>query len=371
VKIGLIKEIKTKENRVGLTLAGVAALSANGHRVHVEQGAGLGSGFADDAYRQAGAIIVATAEAWDNELVIKVKEPVESEYRYLKQQIVFTYFHLAGVPWALTEALLAGKTSAVAYETLEDSNGRLPLLAPMSAVAGNMAVQMGSHYLAAYNGGNGMMLGSVLGKRYGKVLIIGDGVVGSHAAKTAIGLGANVAVAGLFPENGERLRREISEEIDFFISEPAAIAEHLLDTDLLVGAVLLHGARAAHVVSEAMVKTMQPGSVLVDVSIDQGGCIETARATTHADPVYTRHGVIHYCVGNMPGAYPRTSTLALTDATLPYVLKLADKGLAALADDKGFGKALNTFQGYITCKPVAEAYQVWDRYKEAPSSFSD
>lgn len=369
MKIGLIKEIKTKENRVGLTPAGVAALSANGHRLHVEQGAGLGSGFDDDAYRQAGAIIVATTEAWDNELVIKVKEPVESEYGYLKQQIVFTYFHLAGVPWGLTEALLAGKTSAVAYETLEDANGRLPLLAPMSAVAGNMAVQMGCHYLAAYKGGKGVMLGSVLGKLHGKVLILGDGVVGSHAARTAVGLGANVAVAGLFPENGARMRREISADIEFFISEPAAIAEHLLDTDLLVGAVLLHGARAAHLVSEAMVKTMQPGSVLVDVSIDQGGCIETAHATTHDDPVYEKHGVIHYCVSNMPGAYPRTSTLALTDATLPYVLKLADKGLAALSEDPGFGKALNTYQGYITCKPVAESYEVFDRYRDPPPSF--
>ena len=197
MKIGLIKEIKSKENRVGLTPEGVAALTANGHQVFVEQGVGLGSGFSDDAYRQAGAAIVSTAQAWDKDLVVKVKEPVEAEYAYLKQQIVFTYFHLAGVPWALTEALLAGKTSAVAYETVEDSNGRLPLLAPMSAVAGNMAVQMGCHYLAAYNGGKGVMLGSVLGRRHGKVLILGDGVVGSHAARTAIGLGANVVVAGL------------------------------------------------------------------------------------------------------------------------------------------------------------------------------
>ncbi len=370
MKIGLIKEIKTKENRVGLTPAGVAALTANGHQVHVEQGAGLGSGFSDDAYRQAGGHIVTTEAAWDNELVIKVKEPTEPEYQFLKQQIVFTYFHLAGVPWGLTEALLSSKTSAVAYETLEDVNGRLPLLAPMSAVAGNMAVQIGGHYLAAYKGGKGVMLGSVLGKRHGKVLILGDGVVGSHAARTAIGLGANVVVAGLLPENGARLRRDISEEIEFFVSEPSAIAEHLLDTDLLVGAVLLHGARASHLVSEAMVKTMQAGSVLVDVSIDQGGCIETAHATTHADPVYVQHGVIHYCVSNMPGAYPRTATLALTDATLPYVLKLADKGLTALSDDPGFAKALNTHQGFITCKPVAEAYEVWDRYRDLPSNFS-
>ncbi len=371
MKIGLIKEIKIRENRVGLTPAGVEALRTNGHHMYVEQGAGLGSGFTDDAYRKAGAFIVSTAEAWDQELVVKVKEPIESEYHYLKRQIVFTFFHLAGVPWGLTEALLAGKTSAVAYETLEDANGRLPLLAPMSAVAGNMAVQMGCHYLASHNGGKGVMLGSVLGKRYGKVLILGDGVVGSHAAGTAIGLGANVIVAGLFPESGDRLRREISPEIGFFISEPSAIAEHLLDTDLLVGAVLVHGARAEHLVSEAMVSSMQPGSVLVDVSIDQGGCIQTARATTHDDPVYLQSGVIHYCVSNMPGAYPRTSTLALTNSTLPYLLKLADSGLNALSADSGFAKALNTHQGYITYRPIAQAFGVLERYKEVPEALLD
>ncbi|MGZ4959478.1 MAG: alanine dehydrogenase [Methylomonas sp.] len=370
MKIGLIKEIKPQENRVGLTPAGVAALNANGHRVEVEQGAGLGSGFSDDAYRQAGAAIVATAKAWDNELVVKVKEPVEAEYAYLKHQIVFTYFHLAGVPRALTEALLKAKTTAIAYETLEDADGRLPLLAPMSAVAGNMAVQMGSHFLAVYKGGKGVMLGSVLGRKHGKVLILGDGIVGSHAARTAIGLGAHVVVAGLLRENGERLRRDISEDIEFFVSDSGMIAEHLRDTDLLVGAVLLHGARATHLVSEAMVKSMQPGSVLVDVSIDQGGCIETSHPTTHNNPVYEKHGVIHYCVSNMPGAYPRTSTLALTDATLPYVLMLADKGLTVLLDDPGFGKALNTYQGFITCKPVAEAYEALDRYREFPSQIS-
>jgi len=362
MKIGLIKEIKTKENRVGITPAGVAALNAKQHQIFVEQGAGLGSGFSDEAYRQAGARIVSTDEAWDQELVVKVKEPVETEYRYLKQQIVFTYFHLAGVARELTEALLVGKTSAVAYETLEDANGRLPLLAPMSAVAGNMAVQMGCYHLAAHNGGKGVMLGSVLGKRYGKVLIIGDGMVGSHAARTAIGLGANVTVVGLFPENGERLRLNISEEIEFVVSTPEVIAEQLRDTDLLVGAVLVHGARAEHLVTDAMVKSMQPGSVLVDVSIDQGGCIETAHATTHDNPVYQKHGVIHYCVSNMPGAYPRTSTLALTEATLPYLLKLADKGLAALSEDVGFAKALNTHQGCIRYKPVAEALGLLDRY---------
>ncbi|WP_347987225.1 alanine dehydrogenase [Methylomonas sp. AM2-LC] len=370
MKIGLIKELKIKENRVGLTPEGVKTLTENGHLVHVEQGAGIGSGFSDEIYRQAGALLVTSDEAWNQELIIKVKEPINEEYKNLKNQLVFTYFHLAGVAPELTTALLAGKTGAIAYETLEDENGRLPLLAPMSAVAGNMAVQMGSYYLAAHNGGKGIMLGSVLGKKYGKVLIIGDGVVGFHAAKTAIGLGANVTVAGLFAENASHLHREISADIKFIISSSTSIAEQLPDTDLLVGAVLVHGARASHLISSEMVKSMQPGSVLVDVSIDQGGCIETAHATSHDNPVYTEHGVIHYCVSNMPGAFPRTSTQALTSATLPYILKLADHGLTALNTDPGFAKALNTYQGYITYKPVAEALGKLDQYRDKPVSFS-
>lgn len=371
MKVGLIKEIKTKENRVGLTPKGVATLVGRGHQVCVEQACGVGSGFGDDLYRQAGADIVNTDVAWNCDLVIKVKEPIEQEFQYLQQQIVFTYLHLAGVPLALTNALLDAKTSALAYETLENAEGRLPLLAPMSAVAGNMAVQMGCHFLAAYLGGKGVMLGSVLGTRHGNVLIIGDGVVGCHAARTAVGLGANVTIAGLFPENAVRLQREIDSDIAYIISEPATIAAHVRTSDLVVGAVLVHGARAAHVVTETMVQSMQPGSVIVDVSIDQGGCIETAHATSHDDPVYLRHGVIHYCVSNMPGAYPRTSTLALTDATLPYVIKLADQGLAALRQDQGFAKALNTHKGFLTCEPVAGAFGLMDRFRKYPHDFSE
>ncbi|MGR8930809.1 MAG: alanine dehydrogenase [Gammaproteobacteria bacterium] len=371
MKVGLIREIKSKENRVGLTPDGVAMLTSNGHHVFVERGAGIGSGFSDRSYQKAGANIVDTDEAWEQELVVKVKEPIKTEYSYLRQQIIFTYFHLAGAPLELTESLLAGKTTAVAYETLEDENGRLPLLAPMSAVAGNMAVQMACHYLASYKGGKGVMLGSVLGKRHGEVLIIGDGVVGSHAARSAVGLGANVTVAGLYPENGERLRREISSEINYVISEPATIASYMRSADLVVGAVLLHGARTKHVVTEEMVRGMQPGSVIVDVSIDQGGCVETSQMTTHEDPVYVRHGIIHYCVGNMPGAFPRTSTVALTDATFPYVLKLANKGVAALTEDLGFAKAINTYQGYITCKPVADVYALPQRFRVFPGEFDD
>ncbi len=369
MKVGLIKEIKSKENRVGLTPTGVTALIARGHRVSVEKDAGLGSGFSNQAYQQAGAEIVDTSQAWDNELVVKVKEPVEAEYAYLQQQIVFTYFHLAGVSWALTESLLNGKTSAVAYETLEDANGRLPLLAPMSAVAGNMAVQMGAYYLAACHGGKGVMLGSVLGRKHGNVLIIGDGVVGTHAARTAAGLGANVTVAGLLAENAARLQREVSADIRFVLSEPGTIAEHVRNADLVIGAVLMHGARAAHVVSADMIRSMQPGSVVVDVSIDQGGCIETAQMTTHDAPVFEKYGVIHYCVGNMPGAYPRTATLALTDVTLPYVLRLADQGLAALMQDPGFAKALNTHAGYLCCEPVARAFNMQSRYRSFPDVF--
>jgi len=370
MRVGLIKETKLEEYRVGLTPAGAATLVAHGHQVSVEQAAGIGSGFSDTDYQKAGARIVNTAEAWDNELVVKVKELISQEYGYLKQQIVFTYFHLAGVPKALTESLLAAKTTAVAYETLEDENGRLPLLAPMSAIAGNMSVQMGCHYLAKCNGGKGVMLGSVLGKRHGNVLIIGDGVVGSHAARAAVGLGAKVTVAGLFPENAARLQRDISADLAFIVSEPATVAEHVRDADLLIGAVLVHGARATHVISEEMVKSMQPGSVIVDVSIDQGGCIETAHATTHAEPVYEKHGVIHYCVSNMPGAFPRTATLALTDATFPYVLKLANQGLKALTQAPGFAKAVNTHQGFITCRPAAGVFSMLDAYRIFPNDFA-
>ena len=369
MKIGLIKETKPEEHRVGLTPAGVAMLTANGHQVFVELSAGDGSGFSDQAYCQAGAQIVDVDHAWNNDLVVKVKEPIEAEYQYLKQQIVFTYFHLAGVPKALTEALLKGGTTAIAYETLEDSAGRLPLLAPMSAIAGNMSTQMGCYYLAKCNGGKGVMLGSVLGKRHGNVLVVGDGVVGSHAARTAFGLGANVTVAGIIPENAARLHRDISPDIDFILSEPTTIAERVSNADLVVGAVLTPGARATHVITEQMIKSMQPGSVVVDVSIDQGGCIETAHATTHSNPVFEKHGVLHYCVSNMPGAYPRTATIALTDATLSYVLQLAEQGLLALSNNTGFIKGLNTHQGFITCQPVADALSMLDQYRVYPDEF--
>lgn len=364
MRIGVVKEIKDKENRVALTPAGARRLQAAGHDIRIQQGAGLGSGFADAQYEDAGAQIGSVEQAWDTDLVLKIKEPLAVEYPYLKQQILFTYLHLAGVPRALTEALLQQKTTAVAYETVQDEAKKLPLLAPMSAVAGNMAVTMGSYYLAKFNHGKGMQLGSVLGTCYGKVVIIGDGIVGRHAAKTADGMGTHVFIFGRHPEREAILKKEIAPRITFLMSTPTHLSRHLEDADLVVGGVLLPGARAPHVVTEAMVKGMQRGSVIVDVSIDQGGCIETSRPTSHSDPVFEKHGVIHYCVTNMPGAYPRTSTIALTTATLPYVTTLADKGIEALRQDEGFARGVNTYAGYVTSEPVAEALGLMSHFKD-------
>jgi alanine dehydrogenase len=335
-----------------------------GHKVLVQAGAGLGSGFSDAQYREAGAHIVTVEQAWNADLILKVKEPLAAEYGYLQKQIVFTYFHLAGAPKTLTDTLLRQKTTAVAYETVEDMQGRLPLLAPMSAIAGNMAISIGSYYLAKFNHGKGVQLGTVLGTRYGKVVIIGDGVVGQHAAKTADGMGAQVFVGGIDSGRETQLKRDISPALVFFESTADSLPQYIEDADLVVGAVLLHAAKAPHVVTEEMVQRMQPGSVIVDVSIDQGGCVATSRPTSHSAPVFEKHGVIHYCVPNMPGAYPVTSTMALTAATLPYVLKLAQQGLDALRADPGFGKGVNTYQGFVTSKPIAEALGLLSQYKE-------
>lgn len=363
MNIGVPKEIKDKENRIALTPSGAKQLAEAGHSVFVEKNGGIGSGFSDEEYVQAGATMVSVEQAWDKDMVMKVKEPMESEYEYLKDQIVFTYFHLAGVTKTLTEALVEKKTTAVAYETVEDENGKLPLLAPMSAVAGNMSATIGSYYLAKFNKGRGMQLGTVLGKRYGKVVVIGDGVVGRHAARTAHGMGANVFVFGRKKERIPELEEEIGKGFTFVESTPENIASHVKDADLVIGGVLLHGAKAPFVVTEDMVKTMQKGSVIVDVSIDQGGCVETAKPTSHSEPVYEKHGVIHYCVTNMPGAFPRTSTIALTNATLPYALQLASGGLDALKKDAGFGKGVNTFNGFLTYESVAKDLDMTDKYK--------
>jgi len=361
MKIGVAKEIKDNENRVGLTAEGAAELVAAGHEVRVERNAGLGCGMADADYEAAGAKLVDVGEAWASDLVIKVKEPTAAEFRHLRGQTVFTYFHLAGVDVALTDALLASGTTAIAYETVEDEDGRLPLLAPMSAVAGSMAPLMGSYYLARFNGGRGMLIGEILGERYGRVAVIGDGVVGRHAARVAGAMGGRVLMFGRHPERAESLA-SLAPKLDYVMSNEENLRLHLPDTDLLVGAVLVEGARAPHVVSEAMVASMPEGAVIVDVSIDQGGCIETSRPTSHSDPVYVEHGVTHYCVTNMPGAYPRTSTFALTSATLPYAKRLAEGGAEAAFADPAFAQGINTHRGKITCRPVAEGLGKLDVY---------
>lgn len=363
MKIGVPKEIKDQEGRVAITPDGAHFLIQKGHQVLIETDAGLNSGFSNKHYQQSGAELVSAAAAWAVDLVVKVKEPLESEYEYLDRQMIFTYLHLAGVTPSLTQELLKKGTTAIAYETLEDEQGRLPLLAPMSAVAGNMATLMGAYYLAEFNQGRGVQLGKVLDKRHGKVVIIGDGVVGQHAAQVAMAMGANVFVAGIDPVKMQQTKAATLPDVEFFLSSPEAIAEHIHDADLVVGAVLIHGAKAPKIISEQMIKSMAKGAVVVDVSIDQGGCMETSKPTSHSNPVFIKHGVIHYCVTNMPGAYPRTSTIALSDATLPYVLKIADAGKAALMTDKILVKAINTCDGKITCKAVAEGLGMLDDYR--------
>jgi alanine dehydrogenase len=355
MKIGLVREIKDQENRVALTPDGVRVLALHGHRVLVERNAGSGSNFSNEEYVAAGAEMSGAEQAWDCELVVKVKEPLPSEYHYLQQQLVFTFFHLAGADRQLTETLLARGTTAVAYETLEDRTGRLPLLAPMSAIAGNMASLVGAYYLQTSQGGKGVQTGIVNGTRYGQVVVIGDGIVGGHAARVAAGMGANVRIAGLDRERALRPDSGFGVGVQYFLSTPDTIAQAVKQADLVIGAVLLHGEKAPHVLTRAMVESMQPGSVIVDVSIDQGGCVETSRPTSHSDPVFVESGVIHYCVTNMPGAYPRTATQALAQATLPYVIGIADRGVDFLFDHAGLAKALNTCDGYITYRPVADA----------------
>jgi alanine dehydrogenase len=363
MQIGVLKEIKDREDRVALTPTGAAELAAAGHAVLVECGAGLGSGFGDEEYAAAGAHLVDAATAWGANLIVKVKEPLESEYRFLSNQIVFTYFHLAGVTPSLTQALIDARTTAIAYETVEDGKGRLPLLAPMSGVAGSMAPTIGNYYLARFNGGRGMLLGRVLGQAFGRVLVIGDGVVGRHALRTAVAMGARVTIAGRHRERLPDLQREVSGQFEFIVSQPEAIGAAARSSDLVIGAVLVRGARAPTVMTRPMVAAMQPGAVIVDVSIDQGGCVETARPTSHSNPVYVDQGVIHYCVTNMPGAYPRTSTVALTTATLPYVRRLADRGLAALGEDPGLARGVNAHAGAITCRAVAEGLGRTEMYR--------
>ncbi|NOQ77041.1 MAG: alanine dehydrogenase [Methylococcaceae bacterium] len=363
MKIGVPKEVKNNEARVAMTPAGVAMLVKLGHQVIVEQDAGLGSGFTNQQYEQEGACLGEVAEAWAVDLVVKVKEPQESEYGYLGKQMIFTFFHLAGVAKRLTMLLLEKGTTAIAYEALEDERGRLPILAPMSAVAGNMSVLMGAYYLARFNQGNGMQLGTILGKSYGKVVVIGDGVVGQHAAKVASAMGAKVIVAGLDEKQWLVQNEQLLPDVEFIQSNKANISRHIVDADLVVGAVLCRGGQSPKLVSEEMLKTMRPESVIVDVSIDQGGCFETSKPTTHSDPVFIRHGVTHYCVSNMPGAFPKASTIALTDVTISYIQDLAENALAGFIADKGKVKAINVYKGKIASEKIAKDLGLMDCYQ--------
>ncbi|PKM12502.1 MAG: alanine dehydrogenase [Gammaproteobacteria bacterium HGW-Gammaproteobacteria-3] len=364
MRIGVPKEIKDQEGRVGLTPAVIQELVALDHEVFVETGAGEASGFADQLYEQSGATMVDTESAWDTDLVVKVKEPLPQEYPFLQRQSVFTFFHLAGVDPGLTAALLNNGTTAIAYEALEDDSGGLPLLAPMSAIAGNMATLMGAYYLAEFNAGKGVLLGAVLGQKQGRVLVVGDGIVGTHAASVASAMGAEVVVAGISEDRMRMLKRTMLPQADFILSNEANLSCHVAEADLVVGAVLCRNARAPKVITEQMIKTLSQGSVVVDVSIDQGGCIETSMPTTHSQPVFSKHGVVHYCVSNMPGAYPRTSTLALVAATLPYVAKIAaNKGSKDFDFDPGVAKAVLTCQGKLTNESVAQALGLMADYQ--------
>jgi alanine dehydrogenase len=354
MRVGVPKEIKNNENRVALTPSGARRLAEAGHEVVVERGAGLGSGFSDADFEVEGASLGQATDAWGADLVVKVKEPLASEYPHLRDQILFTYLHLAGVDPELTDALLAAGTTAIAYETVTDDEGGLPLLAPMSAVAGSMAPVMGSYHLGRFGGGRGVLIADILGEIFGKVSVIGDGVVGRHAARVAAAMGGRVVIFGRHAERRDELEA-IAPGVEFCLSTAERIAEHLIDSDLLVGAVLIEGARAPHVVTRSMVAAMAEGSVIVDVSIDQGGCVETSRPTSHSEPVFSVDGVIHYCVTNMPGAYPRTSTLALTRATLPYALEIASGGIGAVLADPGLARGVNVHAGFITCEAVAKA----------------
>ncbi|HKT35465.1 MAG TPA: alanine dehydrogenase [Nitrospira sp.] len=357
--IGVPKEIKDHEYRVSVTPDGVQALRHAGHEVLVEPSAGVGSGYSDDQYRQAGGTLASSKEALFREaaLIVKVKEPQLSETHLFRVgQALFTYLHLASSS-ELTKALIEAKITAIAYETIEAKDGTLPMLKPMSEIAGRMSVQVGARYLEVTQGGRGLLLGGVAGVEPAKVVVLGAGTVGSAATRIAVGMGAQVTVINLDVERLRYLDDLYHGRIVTRASTQAAIEETVIAADLLIGAVLLPGARAPRLVSRALVGKMKRGSVIVDVAVDQGGCVETTRPTTHSDPTYLVEGVLHYCVANMPGIVPRTSTQALTNATLPYLLTLASSGIdAAVRHDPGLAKGVNLAQGKVTCRGVAEAH---------------
>ncbi len=358
MKIGVAKEIKTDEYRVALTPAGARELGQRGHDVIVETGAGEGSAVADAAYEAAGARIGSVDDVWaEAELLLKVKEPIRSEYGRLREGLVlFTYLHIAADE-PLTRALLESGITAVAYETVETDSGALPLLAPMSEIAGRLAAQAGAYFLEKPLGGRGLLLGGVPGVAPGRVVVIGGGIVGYNAAVIAIGLGANVTILERSIDRMRHLEEVLSGRVSLVMSSTLQIEESLRDADVVIGAVLIPGAVAPKLVTREMIAGMKDGSVLADVAIDQGGCTETSRPTTHSEPVYTVEGVTHYCVANMPGAVPITSTKALTNATLPYVEAIADFGLAeAVARDPDLARGVNVVDGKVTYEAVADAH---------------
>ena len=357
--VGIPKEIKNNENRVSLTPSGTRELVQRGHTVYVQHTAGINSGFTDEDYEKAGAHILPSIEDvyGTAEMIIKVKEPIESEYGLVREgQLVFTYFHFA-CDQQLTEAMIKSKSVCMAYETVVDRQGALPLLIPMSEVAGRMSVQEGARFLEKPQGGKGILLGGVPGVKPAKVLVLGGGVVGTNAALMAAGLGADVTICDISLPRLRQLNEFMPKNVKTLFSSAHNIEQELATTDLVIGAVLIPGAKAPHLITRPMLKLMKKGSVLVDVAIDQGGCFETSHPTTHAEPTYEVDGIIHYCVANIPGAVPCTSTLALTNATLPYAVKLADMGWGkACETDSGLKKGLNIVNGKVVFPAVAEAF---------------
>lgn len=359
--IGVPKEIKNNENRVALTPAGVQELRKFNHTVYVQASAGEGSGFFDQEYKAAGASILPTIEEVYSiaEMIMKVKEPIEQEYKLIKEdQLVFTYFHFASSE-PLTEAMLKSRSICLAYETVERADRSLPLLVPMSEVAGRMSVQEGAKYLEKPMGGRGILLGGVPGVRPAKVMVLGGGIVGTHAAQMAAGLGADVTILDINLNRLRYLSEVMPANVNTFYSNEYNIRELISSHDLIIGAVLIPGKKAPHLVTRDMLKEMRPGTVLVDVAVDQGGCIETCKPTTHQDPTYVIDGIVHYCVANMPGAVPYTSTLALTNATLPYAIQLANKGWQkACIDNRELQLGLNVIHGDVVYEGVAEAFNL-------------
>jgi alanine dehydrogenase len=358
MKIGTVTEIKDHEYRVGLVPGGVKALTAAGHAVYVQDCAGVGSGISNEEYEAAGAKIVPTADEIfaTAEMVVKVKEPLSSEVVKLREgQILFTYLHLAPLP-ELTQGLLDRGVSGVAFETITGRDGSLPLLTPMSEVAGRMSIQEGAHYLEKAEGGLGMLIGGVPGVPRGNVSIIGGGVVGLNACKMAVGLGAHVTILEMSHARMQYLDDIFEGRVTTLMSNPVTIHESVMKADIVIGAVLIPGASAPRIVTREMVRDMKKGAVIVDVAVDQGGCIETTHATTHSDPTFVVDDVVHYCVANMPGAVPRTSTFALTNVTLPYALQIANAGLEEAARaNPGLMAGINTYEGKATCEPVAKS----------------